>query len=276
MRRKKNNIQKPEVVYILLSKEKKTFIIARGTKETLRETYRHHIKMRREFTQHFIESISPERPCLFILEDIDPEDEANLLLIWLRILRENGFTSFNSECIIEYSENLYYDNEVAYRQRKDTDLAGIFDCKNCLVPTYNKVTCEGHPSYIPGINEKKAPSAPKKSGKRDRMIRWRVSHDEHETIRARAREENMSMAAYIRKAAMYPTIVHQDYSDIEAHTKYLAEIRQMLNRIVFTIDVQKNYHQKDIDAVVNLMQEAYKSEVELLQKIRKKKSAKNS
>ena len=278
MQRKKEENLKCEVVYVLLSKQTNSFFISRGTEETLRETYRHHIKLRRYYSEEFIKSIAPERPCLFVLERIDPDNSADILIVWLRILRENGFVSFNHKTLIEYSENLYYDNEVAYRQRKDTDLSQIFDCKNCLVPTYNKVTCEGHPSYIPGINEKKAPSAPKKSGKRDVMIRWRVSDDEHETIRARAREENMSVAACVREAALKCNVQcqRQEYENVKEHTKQLAKIRKEINRIVFTIDVQKNYHQKDIDAVVNLMQEAYKSEVELLQKMRKKKSAKNS
>lgn len=275
MRRKRKSIQKPEVVYALVSKEKKSFFIAQGTKETLRETYRHNIKGRREYTQHFIESISPERPCLFVLEEIDPDEQANLMLVWLRILCENGFTSFNSESIIEYSENLYYDDEVAYQKRKNVDLLQIFDCCNCLVPTYNKVTCESHSSYIPGINEKKAPSAPKRSGKRDITIRWRVSDDEHESIRARAREENMSVGAYCRMVAMNPNIIQLDYSSIAEHTKHIKAINNSLIRIIFTIDVQKNYHQKDIDAVVNLMQEAYRSEVELFQKMRKRKTTNN-
>lgn len=277
MRRKRKSIQKPEVVYALISKKKKSFFIAQGTKETLRETYRHNIKGRREYTQHFIESISPERPCLFILEEIDPNEQANLMLVWLRILRENGFTSFNSDCLIEYSENLYYDNEIAYQKRKNVDLSQLFDCCNCLVPTYNKVTCEGHPSYIPGINEKKAPSAPKKSGKRDIMIQWRVSDDEHETIRARAHEENMSVAACVREAALKCNVQcqRQEYENVKEHTKQLAKIRKEINRIVFTIYAQGNYHPKDIDAVVNLMQEAYQSEIELYEKMCENQSIKD-
>lgn len=275
MRRKIKNIQKPEVVYVLISKEKKSFFIAQGTKETLRETYRHNIKGRREFTQHFIESISPERPCLFILEDIDPEDEANLLLIWLRILRENGYVSYNSQTLIECSEELYYDNEVAYQKRKDTDLSRILDCRNCLVPTYKKETCPHHFTYDPNQVTRKVSSASKKSGTRSERIRFRVSEEEYQTICQKASQENLSVAEYGRKVAMNPNIIQLDYSSISEHTKHLRAINNSLDRIIFTIDVQTNYHQKDIDAVVNLMQEAYRSEVELFQKMRKRKSANN-
>ena len=274
MQRKNAKIQKPEVVYILLSKEKKTFIIARGTKETLRETYRHHIKMRREFTQRFIKSISPERPCLFILEEIDPDEQANLLLVWLRILRENGFTSYNSECIIQYSENLYYDNDVAYQKRKNVDLSQIFDCKTCLVPTYKKLTCSNHFTYDPSQAIRKVSSAPKKSGKRNECIRFRVSEEEHQTIRQNAAQENLSVAEYGRKVAMNPTIICQDYSDIAAHTRHLTKIRQMLNRIIFTIDALGNYQKKDIDTFVRLMEEVARSQEELLEKVRSKSGEK--
>ena len=140
---KKNDVQKQktEVVYVLLSKKEKTFFITRGTKETLRETYRHHINLRRYYSENFIKSIAPERPRLFVLEEIDPEEKANLMIVWLRILLENGYHSLNSETLIEYSEHLYIDNQMAYEQRKNTDLSQLFACSNCLIPTYKKETC---------------------------------------------------------------------------------------------------------------------------------------
>ena len=93
-----------DVIYILLSHQTKGFFIARGNKETLRETYRHHLNLRRKNSRRFIESIVPERPCLFILEEIEPDEKADLLIVWLRILIDNGYKCFHSPTLIEYCE----------------------------------------------------------------------------------------------------------------------------------------------------------------------------
>lgn len=66
MKNYNSKTHKPEVVYVLVSLSRKTFLIAQGAKESLRETYRHHLRLRRDFSKNFIQSIIPERPCLFI------------------------------------------------------------------------------------------------------------------------------------------------------------------------------------------------------------------
>ncbi len=118
MRKKNFTPQGNEVIYILVSKNRYSFFIAKGAEETLRETYRHHLKLRRAGSVNFINGLFPERPCLFVLEKIDPEERSNLLLVWLRILREKRLVSFNHPELIEQSEHLYYDNIRAYEKRK--------------------------------------------------------------------------------------------------------------------------------------------------------------
>ena len=44
MKAKQIDAKGTDVIYILLSKKKRCFFIARGSEETLRETYRHHLK----------------------------------------------------------------------------------------------------------------------------------------------------------------------------------------------------------------------------------------
>lgn len=158
MKKRKEN----QVVYILLNKTKRSFFIAQGTEETLRETYRHHLKSRREYSEKFIADCGDERPCLFILEQIAPDEQANLLLVWLRILQENGYVCFNSPVLIEMAEHLYIDSTIAYNKRKDTKLSELLSCSGCLVPAYNKQTCPRHPTFFA---EPSKPSAPRKQAK---------------------------------------------------------------------------------------------------------------
>ena len=266
MRKKNSNSQGSEVVYILVSKTKHSFFIAQGTEERLRETYRHHIKLHRAGSVNFINCLSPERPCLFILERIDPEEENNLLLVWLRILRDNGFESFNHPELIEQSEHLYYDNREAYKKRKHTDLSEILSCKNCLVPTYKRETCA---RYLPFSESNAAPLISQDETKRTKEIRIRVTEQEYNAICEQAKIQKMQIGPYIRTVAKNPIILKFDYSIISEHTKELAEIRTSINRLIYTIDAANYYLPKEIASIVSLMEAAFESENQLLATMRK-------
>ncbi len=100
--------------------------------------------------------------------------------------------------------------------------------------------------------------------KRTKEIRIMVSAEEYERILKNAAKLEMQTAPYIRAIAQSPTIVNYDYSVISNHTKEIAEIRNCINRLIFTIDATNNYLPRDIHTIVSLMQEIFKSESRLL------------
>lgn len=104
--------------------------------------------------------------------------------------------------------------------------------------------------------------------KRAKEIRIMVSEAEHERISKNAAKLKMQTAPYIRAIAQSPTIVNYDYSVISNHTKEIAEIRNCINRLIFTIDATNNYLPRDIHTIVSLMQEIFKSENRLLKQTR--------
>lgn len=104
--------------------------------------------------------------------------------------------------------------------------------------------------------------------KRAKEIRIMVSEEEHERISKNAAKLKMQTAPYIRAVAQSPTIVSYDYSVISNHTEEIAEIRNCINRLIFTIDATNNYLPKDIQTIVSLMQEIFKSERHLLRQTR--------
>lgn len=258
-----------EVIYILFAKTKKCFFIARGTEETLREIYRHHLKKRRNASENFIKNIEPDRPCIFILEKIKPEENINLLLVWLRILRENRLTSFNNVDLIEQSEHLNYDNMKTYEQRKHFAISEITACNNCLIPTFKKETCTRYLNLSePESKEKQVPLTIETQRKRTKEIRIRVSEEEKKTIEANAKELEIPVANYVRMVAQKQVIRPYDYSIIDAHTKEIAEIRMCINRLIFTIEATNNYLPKEITTIVNLMSEIFRGENRLLKTLR--------
>lgn len=103
---------------------------------------------------------------------------------------------------------------------------------------------------------------------RENLIQIRVTAEERNVIEEHAKELNMQVAPYVRMVAQNPTIIQIDYSVISNHTKEIAEIRNAINRLVFTIEATNNYLPREIESIVNLMEELFKSENELLKEIR--------
>ena len=218
---------------------------------------------------NFIKNVEPDRPCLFILERINPEENINLLLVWLRILRENRFTSFNSKDLIEQSEQLNYDNMKAYEQRRNLDISEITACNNCLIPTFKKEICTRYLNFSElESKEKQVPLTLETQRKRTNEIRIRVSEEEMKKIEANAKELKMPVSNFVRTVAKNPIIRPYDYRIISAHTKEIGEIRTCINRLIFTIEATNNYLPKEITTIVNLMKEIFNGENRLLKMIR--------
>lgn len=104
--------------------------------------------------------------------------------------------------------------------------------------------------------------------KREREVRMMLSDEEYTHIKARADKLHMTVSAYIRSMVLNGQIVVKNYHPIDRHTKEIAEVRNSLNRLVFTIEATNNYLPREIQTIVNLMEEIFKGENELLKTIR--------
>lgn len=152
--KRKTEERKDRAIFLLCSPDKKYFYINHCSKNTLREVYRHNIRGRIESSEHFINTIKPNRPCLFELENLPNStlNEAyNRILIWQKILLDNGHTSCNHEPLIKAAQQLAPRNVPLYEERKDTNLTAITSCEKCLAATYNKQIC---PYYKPTSDER--------------------------------------------------------------------------------------------------------------------------
>lgn len=138
------NKKEHRAICILVSPTEKSFHINHCLVESVRETYRHNIKGRRYATQKFISDIQPDRPCLFVLEEIETtiSDAYKHVLVWIKILMENGYKCYNYKATIDATKELHAKTEKLYMDRKDTDLTELLCCENCLVKVYNRIECK--------------------------------------------------------------------------------------------------------------------------------------
>lgn len=265
---RKINSETPQerVVYILLSPNGKKFFIGHSLKKSLRETYRKNLLGIRQSTSKLIAEVKPERPCLFILETfVGTSSEAtNLIIVWTKIFLENNYECYNHPNLIEMTENLYIDTQALYEERKTINIKKITACANCAIPKFNRQICEKY--QLSSISEE--PLQESRQTKREKEIRMMVSKEEYEIISGYANRLKMQVTPYIRRVALNPQIIQNNYSEISAHTKEIAEVRNIINRLIFTIDATNNYLPKEIETIVDLMNGLFQSENKLLKTIR--------
>lgn len=147
MRKSKNdfyNSKDNRTIYVLLSPTDKIFYINQCLRTSVNETYRHNIKGRRASSKKFIDEISPQRPCIFILENgyLTKSEAYIFMLIWIKIFLENGYACFNSQKIIDQAINLNNANKQLYDNRKQLNLNSIISCNKCFIPIYKNIVCE--------------------------------------------------------------------------------------------------------------------------------------
>ena len=87
-------------------------------------------------------------------------------------------------------------------------------------------------------------------------------------IPRRAQAQNLSISAYVKKAAKECKILYRDFPKIAEHSRYVADIWDHINNISFTIEVMNNYQDRDIAAVVNYMKALADSERKLLETLK--------
>ena len=103
--------------------------------------------------------------------------------------------------------------------------------------------------------------------KREKTIRITVTNHEYELIQNYAGRLKMQVNPYVRRVALNPTIKVFDHRVVSDHTKVIGEIRNSINRLIFTIEATNNYLPREIETIVNYMNEIFETENKLLETI---------
>lgn len=105
--------------------------------------------------------------------------------------------------------------------------------------------------------------------RREKLIHIKLSEAEEKIIKENAARLNMKVHPYIRMVAQNPTIIKNNYSAIEEHTKQIGMIVNSINQLIFTIKITNNYQPKEIDGIMDYTNEIMKTERKLLAELRK-------
>jgi hypothetical protein len=104
---------------------------------------------------------------------------------------------------------------------------------------------------------------------RQHEIRVSVTEEEYKNIKLNADILDMPIATYIRMVAQNPHITIFDYSAIRNHTKYIGQVTNSINRLIFTIHLNNDYLPKEIWGIRDYIEEIWETENKLLRTVRK-------
>lgn len=144
MKAKYRTEKEDRVVYVFTSPVDKKCFVFHCRKVSIRETYRHHIHYERYCSERFMRAVEPHRPCMYVLEEL-PKITAvrayRYVLVWMRILMEQGYTCYNYQTQINQANALLWSNQKLYDVRRDECSKELMSCERCQVSVYKRTRC---------------------------------------------------------------------------------------------------------------------------------------
>ena len=132
------------IIYAFTSPVDKKCFVWHCLKDSVRETYRHHTRLRRCCSERFMHAAEPHRPCMHVLEEMPRVTEVRAyryVLAWMRILMEQGYTCCNYQGQIDQANDLLWSTQKLYDARKDECLGNLLSCAQYQVSVYKREQC---------------------------------------------------------------------------------------------------------------------------------------
>ena len=104
---------------------------------------------------------------------------------------------------------------------------------------------------------------------KDAQLLIRLSREELEQIQKNAKACDKTVSAFAREMLLNYYLIIDSFEEITEHTEQLAALRNVINRVVYTMQKDETCYPADIEYIINTMNEIKKSENEFLKEMRK-------
>ena len=108
--------------------------------------------------------------------------------------------------------------------------------------------------------------------KRTKQIKISVNENEYEIIKKGAEISQKTISAYVREVALYQCVLHFNYDEIETHSREISEVKQGINRLIYTLIKSQNYYSEDIENLLEMLKKIYESEKILIKTVQKSRA----
>ncbi len=97
------------------------------------------------------------------------------------------------------------------------------------------------------------------------QLNIRLTESQMDKIRCNARACDMTVSAFVMEVAQNFIVLNCDYDQISGHSKEISSLRNVINRLVYTVVKTREYVPADLEYILNKMNEIAKSEGEFLE-----------
>lgn len=258
---------KNRTIFVLMSPITKEFYVGYTLRHNMRSTYKDHYIGAKHKTADMVSCLKHDnfKPCCFALETLDctKVEAYNRVVVWTKILMENGYENLDKGDTICYANDLLDKNIPLYEERKNVSLEEYFDCKNCLFPDYGRQTCryKGVPMIL--AQKEKEDKKLQNPDNKTEMISLRFRSDELEQVRKNARALGMTTSAFIRCTACDLLVYRYQHQVVSDHTHQLTALRNAINQLIYSICKTGEYVPSDLEYILDKMDEISVSENKL-------------
>ena len=144
-KKKQYYVKKDRTIYLIKNPNSREFYIGHTLSHNIRSTYKDHYIETKYKTANMIRELKNQglKPCCFTLEKIHctSVQAYRYVIIWTKIFIEQSYNNLDTGAVIEYAADLLEENIPLYEERKNTNLAELIQCKNCLFPDYGRKIC---------------------------------------------------------------------------------------------------------------------------------------
>lgn len=266
---KKYTELKKHTVFVLTHPFTKEFYVGYTLSHNMRSTYKDHYIEAKYKTANMVACLKRDgfKPCCFALETLDctKVEAYNRVVVWTKILMENGYEKLDKGDTISYANDLLDKNIPLYEERKNVSLEEHFNCQNCLFPDYGRQMCryKGIPMIV--AQKEKEDKKLQNPDNKTEMISLRFRSDELEQVRKNAASVCMTVSAYIRATASELLVYRYHNKDIIEHTHQITAMRNAINQLIYSIRRTGEYIPSDLEYIIKQMDELTKSEEKLRQ-----------
>ena len=258
---------KNRTIFVLMSPITKEFYVGYTLRHNMRSTYKDHYIEAKYKTADMVSCLKHDgfKPCCLALESLDctKVEAYNRVVVWTKILMENGYENLDKGDTVRYANDLLDKNIPLYEERKNVSLEEYFDCQNCLFPDYGRQMCryKGVPMIL--AQKEKEDKKLQNPDNKTEMISLRFRSDELEQVRKNARSLEMTTSAYVRCIARDLLVYRYQHQVVSDHTHQLTATRNAINQLVYSIRKTGEYVPADLEYILDKMDEISVSENKL-------------
>lgn len=243
---------KKQTIYVLISPIEKEFFVGQVVPQAERNRYKNHFTLRYKQTDKMVSKIKNEdkKPKMYRLEDLETTEVKAYYhcLAWINFFTNHGYKS------------VAYPGTNGYAADPGEDVLKIFDAiKDKKIDEVLSDKADMFPHYKERKDKKKD----------DGMvtISFRVTQEEADKLRDRAKKQKITTTQFCRNTALDGCIVNVNFNFLSVYLAEMKGLKSLVRQTMITIYKLGNYYPPDLNNIQKTVEILEKHEDQITKKL---------